>query len=174
MGQFVNSINDVRKNYRKYDEWEQAQADKRARKEYLAANLNIPQDKLNLIQKKAETVVRASEIMDTRSEDNCQNMEQLTGIVSAIPVIGFTFLQEPLIQLADKQFTSNIRKKLNNAKKELKSLSPQDSNFKIKKKEYLDLSKKAEMLSRKIKNYGTYAVTGLMVASAIGMILWGN
>ena len=174
MGQFVNSINDVRKNYRKYDEWEQAQADKRARKEYLAANLNIPQDKLNLIQKKAETVVRASEIMDTRSEDNCQNMEQLTGIVSAIPVIGFTFLQEPLIQLAEKQFTSNIKKKLHTLEKELKNLPYNDSGYKTKEKEFFDLSKKADKLSRKIRNYGAYAITGLMVASAIGMILWGN
>ena len=174
MGQFVNSINDVRKNYRKYDEWEQAQADKRARKEYLAANLNIPQDKLNLIQKKAETVVRASEIMDTRSEDNCQNMEQLTGIVSAIPVIGFTFLQEPLRQLAEKQFTSNIKKKLHTLEKELKNLPYNDSGYKTKEKEFFDLSKKADKLSRKIRNYGAYAITGLMVASAIGMILWGN
>ena len=31
MGQFLNSINEVRKNYSKYDDWEQKQADERAK-----------------------------------------------------------------------------------------------------------------------------------------------
>lgn len=48
MGQFLNSINEVRKNYSKYDDWEQKQADERAKKEYLAKNLQIPEDKLEL------------------------------------------------------------------------------------------------------------------------------
>ena len=32
MGQFFNSINEVRKNYTKYDDWEQVQADERAKR----------------------------------------------------------------------------------------------------------------------------------------------
>ena len=71
MGQFFNSINEVRKNYNKYDAWEQKQADERAQKEYLAANIEIPEDKVELTNKKAQTVIRATEMMDARSEDNC-------------------------------------------------------------------------------------------------------
>ena len=40
MGQFLNSINEVRKNYSKYDDWEQKQADERAKKKSLKINLN--------------------------------------------------------------------------------------------------------------------------------------
>ena len=174
MGQFLNSINEVRKNYGKYDDWEQKQADRQAQKEYLAANIEIPKDKLELTQKKAETVVRASEIMDARSEDNCQNMEQLTGIISMVPVLGLTFLQEPIIKFADKQLTSNIRKQITTLKKELYRLSTNEPAYAIKKQEYLDLSKKANKISSKIRSNGSYAIMGLMFASTIGMILWGN
>ena len=79
MGQFINSVNEVRKNYSKYDAWEQLQADERDKKEYLATNLEIPKDKLELTKNKAEAVIRATEMMDARSEDNCQNMEMFTG-----------------------------------------------------------------------------------------------
>ncbi len=174
MGQFLNSINDVRKNYSKYDKWEQHQADKRARKEYLAANIGVPQDKLELTQKKAETVIRASEIMDTRSEDNCQNMEQLTSMISVIPIFGLSFLQEPIIRLADKQLTANIRKKAANLENELNKLSQSNPLYQTKKQEYQKLSKKLNKLSKKIRTNGSYAIMGLMFASAIGMILWGN
>ena len=88
MGQFLNSINEVRKNYSKYDDWEQKQADEQIgdlKKEYLAKNLQIPEDKLELTKKRAETVIRATEMMDARSEDNCQNMEMLTSNLAAIP-----------------------------------------------------------------------------------------
>ena len=112
MSQFLNSINEVRKNYGKYDDWEQKQADERAKKEYLAANLEIPEDKVELTQKRAETVIRATEIMDARSEDNCQDMEQLTGMISMIPILGLTFAQIPLISFADKKLTAGINKKL--------------------------------------------------------------
>ena len=60
MGQFINSINEVRKSYSPYDNWEQQQADERAKKEYLAQNLNIPEDKVELTRKRAETVIRAT------------------------------------------------------------------------------------------------------------------
>ena len=97
MGQFLNSINEVRKNYNKYDAWEQKQADERAQKEYLAANIEIPEDKVELTNKKAQTVIRATEMMDARSEDNCQDMEQLTGLISMVQVLGITFSQVPLL-----------------------------------------------------------------------------
>ena len=174
MGQFLNSINEVRKNYHKYDTWEQKQADRRAQKEYLSHNLEIPQDKLYLTQKRAETVIRATEIMDARSEDNCQNMEQLTGMISVIPILGLTFMQEPIIRFADKQLTSNLKKRVQNLELELRSLPHNNPEYETKRKELVNLSKRTNALSRKIRNNSTYAIMGLMFASAIGMILWGN
>lgn len=112
MGQFFNSLNEVRKNYYKYDAWEQAQADERAKKEYLAANLDIPKDKLELTQKRAETVVRATEIMDARSEDNCENMEQLTAFAS-LPLAGLAFAQTPIAKFISKKFNINLSKAIN-------------------------------------------------------------
>ena len=102
MGQFFNSIKEVSKNYSKYDEWEQRQANERAQKEYLAKNLEIPQDKIELTKKKAETVVRATEIMDARSEDNCQNVEQVTGMLAIIPMLGIQLAQQPLMEYFKK------------------------------------------------------------------------
>ena len=95
MAQFFNSINEVRKNYSKYDGWEQAQADERAKKEYLSAQSGFDKDKLELTKNRAEAVIRATEIMDGRSEDNCENMEQLTGL-AILPMAGLDFLQNPI------------------------------------------------------------------------------
>ena len=53
MGQFLNSINEVRKNYTKYDEWEQKQADERAQKEY---GINVTADNKE-VASKAETII---------------------------------------------------------------------------------------------------------------------
>ena len=127
MGQFLNSINEVRKNYNKYDAWEQKQADERAQKEYLAANIEIPEDKVELTNKKAQTVIRATEMMDARSEDNCQDMEQLTGLISMVPVLGLTFSQVPLLKFVDKKLTSKIDKKIDKLNEEIKNLSADDS-----------------------------------------------
>lgn len=112
MGQFLNSINEVRKNYSKYDAWEQKQADERAQKEYLSSNLDIPKDKLELTQKRAETVVRATEIMDTRSEDNCENMEQLLSFAS-LPLVFLAFAQTPIAKFISKKFNLNFNKAMN-------------------------------------------------------------
>lgn len=82
MGQFINSIRDVKANYKIYDGWEQAQADEKARSEQLAKTVAIPNDKVELTTAKAKSVIRATEMMDKRSEDNCENTEQVTGILS--------------------------------------------------------------------------------------------
>ena len=173
MGQFFNSINEVRKNYNKYDDWEQKQADERAQKEYLAVNLDIPEDKLELTQKRAETVIRATEIMDARSEDNCQDMEQLTGLISMVPVLGLTFAQLPLTQFADKKFTSSINKKINKLNEEIKHLAEGNTkNLKIAERN--KLIEKAAKISKKVQTNSPFVMMGLMLASAVGMILWGN
>ena len=174
MGQFLNSINEVRKNYNKYDEWEQKQADERAKKEYLAANLEIPEDKLELTQKRAETVIRATEIMDARSEDNCQDMEQLTGLISMIPALGLAFGQIPLINFANKKFTSKINAKIKKLNNELANTDLAEEARKLKISEIEKLNARALKISNKIHSQGPFAIMGLMLVSAIGMILWGN
>ena len=140
MGQFLNSINEVRKNYNKYDEWEQVQADERARKEYLAKELDIPQDKLELTNKRAQAVVRATEIMDARSEDNCENMEQLTSMLSAVPILGLALAQIPIINFADKKLTAKIKEKMKKINAEVNGKNITDEQTKIKLKEYNKLS----------------------------------
>lgn len=106
MSQFINSIKEVKKNYRKYDEWEIQQADEKAKKQYLAQTLDIPKDTVELTEAKAKTVIRAAELLDTRSENNCQNMEQLTGIASSlaimVPAIGTNVVLMKLMQKGKK------------------------------------------------------------------------
>lgn len=117
MSQFINSIKEVKNNYSRYDEWEQKQADEKAKKQYLAKTLDIPKDKVELTAAKAKTVIRAAELLDTRSENNCENMEQLTGIASSIailvPALGLEFLMLHFIKKGKKlpkwlQFASPV------------------------------------------------------------------
>ena len=174
MGQFLNSINEVRKNYTKYDEWEQKQADERAQKEYLAANLEIPEDKLELTNKRAQTVIRATEIMDARSEDNCENMEQLTGLLSSIPIFALTFAQMPLINFTEKKLTSKYHDKVKKINLEIEKGGLTRDVLDAKLKEKSRLLEKASKITKKVRSNGPFAVMGLMLATAVGMILWSN
>ena len=174
MGQFLNSINEVRKNYTKYDEWEQKQADERAQKEYLAANLEIPEDKLELTNKRAQTVIRATEIMDARSEDNCENMEQLTGLLSSIPIFALTFAQMPLINFTEKKLTSKYYDKVKKINEEIQKGGLTRDVLDAKLKEKSRLLEKASKITKKVRSNGPFAVMGLMLATAVGMILWSN
>lgn len=93
MSQFLDSIRDVKNNYKTYDIWEQKQADDVAQRRYLSEKLDLPKDKVELTREKAKAVFRASDLMDKRSEDNCANMEQATGFVSmglTLPVAAAT------------------------------------------------------------------------------------
>lgn len=174
MGQFFNSINEVRKNYNKYDAWEQKQADERAQKEYLAANLEIPDDKVELTNKRAQTVIRATEMMDARSEDNCQDMEQFTSLISMIPLLGLTFAQVPLLKFVDKKLTSKIDKKIDKLNDEITNLAVNDSNRALKISEQKKLTSRVRKIRNGVQKYGPFAIMGLMLASAVSMILWGN
>lgn len=174
MVQFFNSINEVRKNYSKYDDWEQKQADERAKKEYLAKNIQIPGDKLELTKKRAETVIRATEMMDARSEDNCQNMEMLTNNIAVIPVIGVSVFQVPLTDFVAEKATSKIDKKIKKLQEELQNLGFNSEARNAKNTEISELYKKSLKISQKIKQSGPFVAMGLMLASAVGMILWGN
>ncbi len=171
MGQFLNSLNEVRKNYSKYDDWEQKQADERAQKEYLAANLDIPKDKLELTQKRAETVIRATEIMDARSEDNCENMEQFTSILSLIPILGLQFAQIPLIKHLENKNKAKLESKIKAVDNDSLAgkLTQEAKELKIK-----NLRKQARKTSAKINRYVNFGNLALMMVVAVGMILWSN
>ena len=174
MGQFFNSINEVRKNYNKYDAWEQKQADERAQKEYLAANIEIPEDKLELTNKRAQTVIRATEIMDARSEDNCQDMEQLTGLLSTIPVMGLSLAEFPILGYLEKKLPERLNNKIAKIGDELEKLDLNDPKRALKIAEKEKLAKKVLNIKNGVSKYGPFAFMGLMLFSAVGMILWGN
>ena len=131
MSQFLNSINEVKKNYSKYDDWEQKQADEKAQKLYLAKTLDIPKDKLELTEEKAKTVIRAAELLDNRSENNAENMEQLTGILSSIAILIPAFGSELLL---------------------------------------MQMMKKGKKIPKGLQ----FASPVLTLATAVGLILWGN
>ncbi len=100
MGQFINSIRDVKQNYNIYDKWEQQQADEKAQKQYLAKNLNLPKDKVELTEARAKTVIRAAEMLDNRSENNCEDMEMFSSTMSIFALLPLTFL--PLLGMKMK------------------------------------------------------------------------
>ena len=124
MSQFTSTIKDVGRNYKKYDSWEQARADKMAQKEFLAKNGAIPNDKLELTQKRAQTVIRATEIMDTRSENNCENVEQVVGILASVPAVGLAFTMEPTRRIIEKSLNKKS-KEFTKVLEELEKSNPQ-------------------------------------------------
>lgn len=87
LSQLINSIKEVKNNYKRYDEWEQKQADDVAKKEYLSKTLELPEDKVALTEAKARAVIRATDLLDHRSEDNCGKMSEMTGLVTALALL---------------------------------------------------------------------------------------
>lgn len=171
MGQFVNSIKEVSKNYKKYDAWEQNQADERAKKEYLAQNLDIPKDKIELTNQRAQTVIRATEIMDARSEDNCQDMEMLTGILSTFALLGIQIGQFPLLKHLLKK---NDEKQIAAEKLVHDDFISKKISAEVRDAKLDEISNKFLKKSGKINAIVTFGGLGATLALAIGFILWGN
>ena len=169
MSQFINTIKDVGRNYGKYDKWEQTRADRIAQKEYLVKNGAVPNDKLELTQKRAQAVIRATEIMDTRSENNCENVEQVVGMVAGLPSFGLIFAQNPIINFT-KKYLNNHSKEIKNLKEILAKTTDVSAKKEIKNKINKILDKNAS----KANNIGVFGTIGLIFATGIGMILWGN
>ena len=168
MAQLINTIKDVSHNYKKYDRWEQAQADKMAQKKYLAQNGVVSADQIELTKKKAQAVIRATEIMDTRSENNCENVEQIVGMFAAVPSIGIAMAQTPLTIALENRIIKKD-KTLQTLKEELKTAT-KESQDKINN-EIGNRIKKDSMKANRIGMFGTIAG---MFAATIGMLLWGN
>lgn len=174
MGQFLNSINEVRKNYNKYDAWEQAQADERAKKEYLANTLDIPKDKVDLTSAKAKAVIRATEIMDKRSEDNCENMEQLTGLIAIPPI----FIASAGIPAGFQKYTNSVIK---NIQKDIQTLNNQISKSDITQETLKQLNNKKQFLIKKMNNlsrksgiYGQLLSVPVLLALGAYITLWST
>lgn len=107
MSQFINSIREVKKNYKSYDGWEQSQLDDAAKRDYLSKNTSITPEASNLNKSKTEVVLRAADILDKRSEDNCENMERSIGIISLLVLTPLTFLPALLMKKIPKLAKSN-------------------------------------------------------------------
>lgn len=105
LSQFLNSIKDVKNNYTKYDAWEQNQADDAAKRVHLSKSLDLPKDKVELTEAKAKNVIRAAEILDKKSEDNCENTEQSVGIISMIAMLPLAVIPGILPLLLEKRGT---------------------------------------------------------------------
>lgn len=174
MGQFFNSINEVRKNYSKYDAWEQAQADERAQKEYLSKTLELPKDKVELTTNKAKAVIRATEIMDKRSEDNCEDMEQLTQAI-AIPAL---LVPSLVIPFGTQAYYDNVVQKIN---KEITTLKSTINNPQATKEVIAEATSKLKFLQGKVTKINSRA--GLMgqllsipavLMLGVALTLWGT
>ncbi len=174
MGQFFESIKNVKNNYYKYDKWEQDQADERAQKEYLAQNLDIPEDKVELTAKKAKAVIRATEIMDRYSEDNCEDMEQATGIAAAIGLTGVALGGPAVTTRIQNSVTNKITNKINVAKKKLldHTLSSEAKGALLEELKFLN--QRLLKAGKQIPIYGIIGNTLVTLTTATALILWGN
>ncbi len=113
MSQFITSIKEVTKNYKTYDGWEQEQANDEAKRKYLAKTLDLPKDKVELTTEKAKAVFRAADMMDKRSEDNCQNMERTTSIISTMILLPLIMMPSIVPLMAEKKGKTIANKTLN-------------------------------------------------------------
>ena len=173
MGQFLNSINEVRKNYKNYDNWEQEQADERARKEYLATNLDIPKDKVELTTARAKTVICATEIMDKRSEDNCEDMEQLAGFIVLPATLGIQFGVPVLAEKYSKYLIKKIEKN-RDALEKLKNSDMSSAKYRELQGKIEILDKKITKMPKKSSFYGQLLTIVATLLFSISFILWST
>lgn len=92
VSQFIDSIKEVKRNWKTYDAWEQNQADDAAKREYLSKKLELPTDKVALTREKTKIVLRASDMLDKRSENNCEDTERTMTTISLATAIPLFFL----------------------------------------------------------------------------------
>ncbi|MCQ2753679.1 MAG: hypothetical protein MJ231_01375 [bacterium] len=170
----INSINVVGKNYKKYDVWEQAQADERAKKEWLAKKTNITPKQEEDVRHKAETIIRATEIMDAKSENNCENMEQATEMLAAIPATGIMFAEMPLISFIDKKMTSKLKAQIKVVEEDLLKTDLSADAKMVLENKIKTLNGKLKKATTKASKIGTLAtiLTAFFVSSFF--IVWGN
>lgn len=102
MGDYIATLKDVKSNMKPYEVWEKDQTRRSRAKEYLAQTKPLPPDKAEFLAKKAKAIIRASEIQDSRSENNCEDMEAATEAVTAGVAAVFAFLPQFLMGKCEK------------------------------------------------------------------------
>lgn len=98
MSQFIDSIREVKRNWKTYDAWEQNQADDASQRKYLSDKLDLPAYKVALTREKTKIVLRASDMLDKRSENNCEDAERTTGLLSMAVIMPLSFLPMALVK----------------------------------------------------------------------------
>lgn len=174
MGQFLNSINDVRKNYKKFDEWEQKEADKVAQKQWIAKNTEISPDKFEATKAQAEAIIRATEIMDARSEDNCENMEQLMGFAAAIPACVIPAVEIISLPFITRKVNLHYDKKITTLRDKLKQLPKSSEARQTLLESMKSLSAKKNKTLQNIAQGVNIGGTALLFLTTIGLIVYGN
>ena len=98
--------------------------------------------------------------MDARSEDNCQDVELLTQIIAMIPAFVLPFLSPLIENKIIKVYNNKINKEIKKAGSDYNLIS--------------NLYKKQSKFAKKVAIGGQIGMIGLMFATAVGFILWGN
>ena len=129
-----------------------------AQKEYLVKNFDVPADKIELTQKRAQAVIRATEIMDTRSENNCENVEQAVGVLASVPSVCLVFAMDPARNILEKYFNKNS-KDFKKAFGELEKSNPQKAK---ELQEFLTNSRIKNFSRKNLKEAETKLVKEIM------------
>jgi len=88
VSEFLNSLRDVKANWKLYPKWEQQQDDKEAQRQELHKSANISKEQLEEADKFGRTVIDAVDVMDRNSEDKVENVEMATApIISFVPML---------------------------------------------------------------------------------------
>lgn len=100
MSEFLNSILTVRKNWKDYPQWEQQQDNKEAQRKELYKTKNFSKEELEQANKYGRTIIDAVDIMDRNSEDKVEDVEFVTGPLTAfVPIAtGFAISAAGLIK----------------------------------------------------------------------------
>lgn len=174
MGQFFNSIKEVGKNYKTFDKWEQAEADKTAKKEWLVQNIEVKPDKFEKVENQAKAVIRAAEIMDARSEDNCENMEQVMGFAAVVPGLTIPVAQTLLTPKIFDKVNLHYSSKILSLDKELSKIDVFDPKRDVILKQIKELERKKKKALSKLPTSIQIAGLGLMLLTTLGLIFYGN
>lgn len=98
MIEFVNTIKEVRSNYKPYEGWVKEQRDKEARRQALHNNIQLPQDQLDIAGSYGRTVVDAINVMDDYSENKAEDVEMATEqAMGLVPLAGMGVGSLPLM-----------------------------------------------------------------------------
>lgn len=129
---FLNSLNEIRKNNHKFGIWEKEQKDKQAQRDVLNETREYTPEELEKARALGENIINAIDIMDNHSESVAENVEAAT-----VPMIGFSpYLGGGLAMIASAKFLIN----------------PAYMKIREKRKEVLD-SDAAKNLLEEIKNH---------------------